>query len=48
MRPPRIWLAEHLLHFGWAVFGQECDCGYNRFTLIGMMKGTVLLGCGTK
>lgn len=27
----RIWLAEHLLHFGWALFGQECECGHNRF-----------------
>ena len=30
-RSPRIWFAEHLLHFGWALFGQECDCGANRF-----------------
>lgn len=27
----RAWIAEHLLHIGWALFGQECDCGHNRF-----------------
>lgn len=29
--PFYVWLADHLLHFGWAMFGQECECGDNRF-----------------
>lgn len=35
----RIWLAEHLLHFGWAVFGQQCDCGNNRFNWLASRVG---------
>lgn len=38
-RPLRIWLAEHLLHFGWALFGQECDCGHNRFNWLARLIG---------
>lgn len=38
-RPFRIWLAEHLLHIGWAIFGQECDCGYNRFNWAARIMG---------
>lgn len=35
----RIWLAEHFLHLGWALFGQECDCGANRFNWLARMIG---------
>lgn len=35
----RIWFAEHLLHFGWAIFGQECDCGHNRFNWLARWIG---------
>lgn len=39
MRTPKIWLAEHLLHIGWAVLGQECDCGCNRFNWFARLVG---------
>jgi len=39
MRSPRIWLAEHLLHIGWAIHGQECDCSYNRFNWMARLSG---------
>ena len=35
----RIWLAEHLLHIGWAMMGQECACGYNRFNWLARLMG---------
>ena len=38
-RSARIWLAEHLLHMGWALFGQECNCGYNRFNWLARTIG---------
>lgn len=37
--PFRVWLAEHLLHFGWALFGQECGCGSNRFNWLARLVG---------
>ncbi len=27
----REWIGTQMLHFGWALFGQECDCGDNHF-----------------
>jgi len=24
-------IGDFLCHFGWAIWGQECDCGYNPF-----------------
>ncbi len=38
-RTIRIWFAEHLLHFGWAWFGQECGCGHNRFNWLARRIG---------
>lgn len=38
-RSPKVWLAEELLHFGWALFGQECDCGFNRFNWLARLIG---------
>lgn len=35
----RTWLAEHLLHIGWAIFGQECECGANRFNWAAKLIG---------
>lgn len=34
----RIWLAEHLLHIGWAIMGQECHCGDNRFNWLARLQ----------
>lgn len=34
-----VWLAEHMLHFGWALFGQECGCGANRFNWLARIIG---------
>lgn len=39
MRSSRVWFAEHLLHFGWACFGQECDCGADRFNWLASRIG---------
>lgn len=35
----RDWFAGHLLHFGWAFLGQECDCGHNRFNWLARLIG---------
>lgn len=35
----REWLREQLLHFGWAFFGQECDCPYGRFNWLARKIG---------
>lgn len=38
-RSSKVWLAEHFLHFGWALLGQECDCGHNRFNWLARLIG---------
>lgn len=35
----RIWIAEMMLHFGWALFGQECNCGGNYFNCLARWMG---------
>lgn len=35
----REWLREHLLHLGWALFGQESDCEYSRFNWLARWIG---------
>ncbi len=35
----KIWLGEHLLHLGWALFGQESDCQYNCFNWLACRIG---------
>ena len=35
----RDWLSNHLLHIGWAIFGQECECGHNRFNWLARLIG---------
>lgn len=36
---PRIWLAEHLLHLGWAFHGQKCECGFDKFNWLASVIG---------
>lgn len=35
----REWFREHLLHLGWALFGQECDCEHANFNWLARRLG---------
>jgi len=39
----RNFLGKHLIHFGWAIWGQECDCGHTPFN--GLARVMARVGC---